>query len=83
MSAETISLTEGTIIEEQKLSGKTVIRKKKISSDQLSVNIVGALAVGIFALICVIPFYLMRPCNIFRIYRRMCRNQHDNCYIRC
>lgn len=60
MSAEAISLTEGTIIEEQKLSGKTVIRKKKkISSDQLSVNIVGALAVGIFALICVIPFYLI------------------------
>ena len=60
MSAETISLTEGTIIEEQKLSDKTVIRKKKkISSDQLSVNIVGALAVGIFALICVIPFYLI------------------------
>ena len=60
MSAETISLTEGTIIEEQKLSDKTVIRKKKkISSDQLSVNIVGALSVGIFALICVIPFYLI------------------------
>ncbi|WP_292215817.1 carbohydrate ABC transporter permease [Butyrivibrio sp.] len=60
MSAETISLTEGTIIEEQKLSDKTVIRKKKkMSSDQLSVNIVGALLVGIFALICVIPFYLI------------------------
>ncbi|MBO6242799.1 MAG: carbohydrate ABC transporter permease [Butyrivibrio sp.] len=30
-----------------------------MSSDQLSVNIVGALLVGIFALICVIPFYLI------------------------
>ena len=30
-----------------------------MSSDQLSVNIIGALLVGIFALICVIPFYLI------------------------
>ena len=60
MSAEAISLTEGTIIEKKDLSYRTEIKKKKkISSDQLSVNIVGALVVGIFALICVIPFYLI------------------------
>ena len=60
MSAEAISLTEGTIIEKNELSYRTEIKKKKkISSDQLSVNIVGALVVGIFALICVIPFYLI------------------------
>ena len=60
MSAEAISLTEGTIIEKNDLSDRTEVKKKKrISSDQLSVNIVGALVVGIFALICVIPFYLI------------------------
>ena len=60
MSAEAISLTEGTIIEKTGLSDRTEVKKKKkISSDQLSVNIVGALVVGIFALICVIPFYLI------------------------
>ena len=60
MSAEAISLTEGTMIEKNDLSYTTEIKKKKrISSDQLSVNIVGALVVGIFALICVIPFYLI------------------------
>ena len=60
MSAEAISLTEGTMIEKNDLSDTTEIKKKKrISSDQLSVNIVGALVVGIFALICVIPFYLI------------------------
>ena len=60
MSAEAISLTEGTMIEKNDLSYTTEIKKKmRISSDQLSVNIVGALVVGIFALICVIPFYLI------------------------
>ncbi len=60
MSAEAISLAEGTIIEKTVISDRTKIKKKKkMSSDQLSVNIIGALLVGIFALICVIPFYLI------------------------
>ena len=60
MSVEAISLAEGTIIEKTVISDRTKIKKKKkMSSDQLSVNIIGALLVGIFALICVIPFYLI------------------------
>ena len=60
MSAEAISLAEGTIIEKTVISDRTKIKKKKkMGSDQLSVNIIGALLVGIFALICVIPFYLI------------------------
>lgn len=59
MSVEAISLSEGTIIKETGLSDRAERKKKRISSDQLSVNIVGALLAGIFALICVIPFYLI------------------------
>ncbi|MBQ9863465.1 MAG: carbohydrate ABC transporter permease, partial [Lachnospiraceae bacterium] len=32
---------------------------KRLSKDELSVNILGIVLIGIFALICVIPFYLI------------------------
>ena len=34
-------------------------KKRRISSDELAVNILGIVLIGIFALICVIPFYLI------------------------
>ena len=38
---------------------KTVFRKRRLSSDVLCVNIVGYVLLGLFALICVLPFYLI------------------------
>ncbi|MCR4934019.1 MAG: carbohydrate ABC transporter permease [Lachnospiraceae bacterium] len=42
------------------MSKETVIAKKvKVSSDQIAVNVLGWVLIGIFALICVLPFYLI------------------------
>lgn len=41
------------------MASATVINKKHISKDERAVNIVGCTLIGIFALICVIPFYLI------------------------
>lgn len=41
------------------MASATVINKKHISKDERAVNIVGCILIGIFALICVIPFYLI------------------------
>jgi putative aldouronate transport system permease protein len=60
MSADVISLTEKRTIEEparERIS--EMPKKRKISRDQMSVNIIGAVLVGSFALICVMPFYLI------------------------
>lgn len=35
------------------------INNRRITKDQLAVNILGYLLVGLFALLCVIPFYLI------------------------
>ncbi len=58
MSADAVTLTpdRNMRLAEKKGTGSG---KKRISRDQLSVNIVGAVFVGIFALLCVIPFYLI------------------------
>ena len=34
-------------------------RKRPMSKDEVAVNVVGAVLIGLFALICVIPFYLI------------------------
>jgi putative aldouronate transport system permease protein len=42
------------------MSKETVIAKKvKVSSDQIAVNVLGWVLIGIFALFCVLPFYLI------------------------
>ncbi len=42
------------------MSKNTVIAKKvRVSSDQIAVNVLGWVLIGIFALICVLPFYLI------------------------
>lgn len=38
---------------------KTVYKRRKLSGDVLCVNIVGYVLLGLFALICVLPFYLI------------------------
>ena len=39
---------------------KVIIKQKRhISKDVLSVNIVGYVVIGIFALLCLLPFYLI------------------------
>lgn len=41
------------------MASSVVVNKRHMSKDELAVNIVGCTLVGIFALICVIPFYLI------------------------
>lgn len=41
------------------MASSVVVNKKHMSKDELAVNIVGCTLVGIFALVCVIPFYLI------------------------
>ena len=42
------------------MSKSTVIAKKvRVSSDQIAVNVLGWVLIGIFALFCVLPFYLI------------------------
>ena len=71
MSADVISLTEGSDIEDIGMPAKTgEKKKKKVSRDQMAVNVVGSVVVGLFALICVIPFYLIIVASILnRKYR--------------
>jgi len=65
MSADVISLTEGSDIEDIGMPAKTgEKKKKKVSRDQMAVNVVGSVVVGLFALICVIPFYLIIVASI-------------------
>ena len=65
MSADVISLTEGSDIEDIGMPVKTGEKKeKKVSRDQMAVNVVGSVVVGLFALICVIPFYLIIVASI-------------------
>ncbi len=65
MSADVISLTEGSDIEDIGMPTKTgEKKKKKVSRDQMAVNVVGSVVVGLFALICVIPFYLIIVASI-------------------
>ena len=65
MSADVISLTEGSDIEDIVMPAKTgEKKKKKVSRDQMAVNVVGSVVVGLFALICVIPFYLIIVASI-------------------
>jgi putative aldouronate transport system permease protein len=65
MSADVISLTEGSDIEDIGMPAKTGEKKKKnVSRDQMAVNVVGSVVVGLFALICVIPFYLIIVASI-------------------
>ena len=47
--------------EESKTMNKTKakVHHRRMSSDQLAVNIVGYVLIGLFALICVLPFYLI------------------------
>ena len=37
----------------------TQVHHRKMTKDQMIVNIVGYILIGIFALVCVIPFYLI------------------------
>ena len=65
MSADVISLTEGSDIEDIGMPAKTgEKKKKKVSRDQMAVNVAGSVVVGLFALICVIPFYLIIVASI-------------------
>ena len=65
MSVDVISLTEGTNVEDIGMPDKTGEKmKKKVSRDQMAVNAVGSVVVGLFALICVIPFYLIIMASI-------------------
>ena len=65
MSVDVISLTEGTNVEDIGMPDKTgEKKKKKVSRDQMAVNAVGSVVVGLFALICVIPFYLIIVASI-------------------
>ena len=41
------------------MSSIKVKQKHHMSKDELSVNIVGYVVIGLFALICLIPFYLI------------------------
>lgn len=41
------------------MASSVVVKKKHMSKDELAVNIVGCTLIGIFALVCVIPFYLI------------------------
>lgn len=41
------------------MASSVMVNKKHMSKDELAVNIVGCTLVGIFALVCVIPFYLI------------------------
>ena len=34
-------------------------RKRPMSKDEIAVNVVGVVLIGLFALICVVPFYLI------------------------
>lgn len=41
------------------MSKTMVLQKRRLSKDELSVNIVGYIVIGLFALICLAPFYLI------------------------
>lgn len=41
------------------MASTAVVNKKRRSQDELAVNIVGCTLIGLFALVCVIPFYLI------------------------
>lgn len=41
------------------MSKTIVLQKRRLSKDELSVNIVGYIVIGLFALICLAPFYLI------------------------
>ena len=66
------------------MANQVVINKRRrLSKDELAVNIVGVVLIGIFALICVIPFYLIiiasftSETSLIRTRKLLSRRDHE------